>query len=151
MPQSLSAVYVHIVFSTKDRRPFLSDEPLRRQLYAGLASISRRLECPSLAIGGVADHVHLLGRQSRSITLADRVRDLKRLSSPWVKEQDPSLSQFAWQAGYGAFSVDPSGLEGVRQYIDGQEVHHRVTSFQDELRRLFRDADVEWDEKYVWD
>ena len=151
MPQSLSAVYVHIAFSTKDRRPYVKAPELRTELHAYLGGISNHLGCAPLIVGGVEDHIHLLARQARTISLADWVRKLKTGSSSWIKQREPGLSQFAWQAGYGAFSVDVAGTDQVRAYIRDQEEHHRRWSFQDEFRRLLAEHELEWDEKYVWD
>jgi REP element-mobilizing transposase RayT len=151
MPQSLSVVYIHLVFSTKYRQPFLRDIPLRNSLHAELGGISKRLDCPPIIVGGVEDHVHLLCRFGRTITQADWVKELKRVSNGWLKEQGPEYAQFQWQAGYADFSVSQSNLEEVKQYIARQEEHHRKMSFQDELRALFRKHEQEWDERYVWD
>jgi len=151
MPQSLSAVYVHIVFSTKERRRYIKTPELQIELHAYLGGISNHLGCAPLIVGGVEDHVHILARQSRTITLADRVRDLKSGSSTWIKERNPGLLQFAWQGGYGAFSVDSAGVEQVRAYIRNQEEHHHAWSFQDEFRKLLKEHDLAWNEKYVWD
>jgi putative transposase len=151
MPQSLSAVYLHLVFSTKERRPFLKDQVLRSECHAYLGGISKKLDCPVILAGGVEDHVHLLARQSRSIAQADWVKELKRASSLWIKERDPAAKEFAWQAGYGVFSVSFSHLEKVTEYIARQEEHHRVRSFQDELRAMLAKHRIEWDERYLWD
>jgi REP element-mobilizing transposase RayT len=151
MPQSLSAVHIHLVFSTKGRRPFLRDKALRDRLHSQLGGISNRLECPPTLAGGVEDHVHLLARLGRTVSQADWVKELKRASSIWLKEQDDGCAGFEWQSGYAAFSVSPSNLEQVRSYITNQEEHHRPMNFQDELRGLLRRHDIEWDERYVWD
>jgi REP element-mobilizing transposase RayT len=151
MPQSLSAVYLHLVFSTKERRPFLKDQVLRSECHAYLGGISKKLDCPVILAGGVEDHVHILARESRTITQADWVKELKRASSLWIKERDPAAKEFAWQAGYGVFSVSFSHLEKVTEYIARQEGHHRVRSFQDELRAMLAKNRIEWDEKYLWD
>jgi len=151
MPQSLSAVYVHLVFSTKERRPFLRDSEERESLHAYLGGISKALGCAPIIVGGVEDHIHLLARFGRTITQADWVKELKRVSNLWLKEQGPAYGEFQWQRGYAAFSVSQSNLERVKNYIVNQEAHHRKLSFQDELRALLRKHDVEWDERYVWD
>ena len=151
MPQSLSAVYVHLVFSTKERRPFLVDPTQRAALHAYLGGISKTLECPPLIVGGVEDHVHMLCRFGRTITQANWVKELKRVSNGWLKEQGPGYADFEWQGGYADFSVSQSNLEQVQQYIAGQEEHHRKVSFQDELRALLRRHEIEFDERYVWD
>jgi REP element-mobilizing transposase RayT len=151
MSQSLSQVYLHIVFSTKDRRPFLSDINLRKATHAYLAGICRNHDSPAVIIGGVEDHVHVLCRMGRTITIADLIRELKRESSKWVKEQSAKLGLFHWQAGYGAFSVSPSHVEPLKTYIATQEDHHRRETFQDEFRRLLKKYGIEYDERYVWD
>ena len=151
MPQSLSVVYIHLVFSTKDRRPFLRDAPVRAELHRYLGEISRRLECPSIAIGGVEDHVHLLVRFGRTVTPAEWVKEIKRVSNQWLKGQDPALADFEWQSGYAAFSVSQSNVAQVMEYIARQEERHRKRTFQEELRAFLRKHEMEWDERYVWD
>jgi putative transposase len=151
MPQSLSAVYHHLVFSTKDRRPFLRDKTVRDALHAYMGGVSKTLDCPPLIIGGVEDHVHLLCRFARTITQAEWVKELKRISNGWLKEQGRDYADFEWQGGYAVFSVSQSRLEPVKQYIASQEEHHRKTTFQDELRTLLRKHEIEFDERYVWD
>ena len=151
MPQSLSAVYIHLVFSTKERRPFLRDEAMRGALHSYLGGISKQLDCPPILVGGVEDHVHLLARFGRSITQAEWVKELKRVSNMWLKERDRDYADFQWQGGYADFSVSQSNLEQVTRYIANQAPHHRKIGFQDELRALLRKHQIEWDEKYIWD
>jgi len=151
MPQSLSAVYLHLVFSTKERRPFLRDKTVRDSLHACLGGVSKSLDCPPLIVGGVEDHVHLLCRFARTITQAEWVKELKRVSNGWLKEHGRDYADFEWQGGYADFSVSQSNLEQVKQYIASQEEHHRKTTFQDEFRTLLRKHDIEFDERYVWD
>ena len=151
MPQSLSAVYIHLVFSTKNRRPFLPDREKRAELHAYLGGVSKTLECPTLIVGGVEDHIHLLARFARTITQAEWVKELKRVSSLWLKEQDPTFDDFHWQGGYADFSVSMSNLDQVIEYIANQELHHQKMSFQDELRAMSRKHGIVWDERYVWD
>jgi putative transposase len=151
MPQSLVQIYAHIVFSTKNRQPLLRDRDFRAQTHAYLAGICKNLDCPALIIGGVEDHVHILCRFGKTIEIATLLRELKRDSSKWIKENDAALNDFHWQAGYGAFSVSPSHVDVLKKYILNQEEHHRRESFQDELRRICRKYDVEIDERYVWD
>jgi putative transposase len=151
MPQSLSAVYLHAVFSTKDRHRFLREPMLRINLHAFLGGVSRRLDCPSIIAGGTDDHIHQLIRLGRTIAQADWIKEIKRTSSLWVKQREPRLCSFAWQAGYGFFSVSPSDLDAVRQYIASQEENHRKVSFQDEFRTMLKEHGLEWDERYVWD
>jgi REP element-mobilizing transposase RayT len=151
MPQSLSAVYIHLVFSTKERRPLLRDKILREKLHAQLGGISKTLECPPLQIGGVEDHVHMLCRFGRTITQAEWVKEIKRVSNGWLKELAGDYADFEWQGGYADFSVSKSNLEEVERYICDQEAHHRKMSFQDEIRALLRRHEIEFDEKYLWD
>ncbi|HWI55744.1 MAG TPA: IS200/IS605 family transposase [Bacillota bacterium] len=151
MPQSLAKILVHIVFSTKERRPFLRDQPLREELHRYLGGILARHDCQPLIIGGVEDHVHLLSTLSRTCPVAEIIKELKRGSSLWLKAQMPELNDFAWQNGYGIFSIGFSQVEAVRGYIAGQEVHHRKVSFQDEFRAFLRRYAVAFDERYVWE
>ena len=151
MPQSLSAVCVHLTFSTKNRQPFLRDTAVRESLHAYLGGISNTLDCPPIIVGGVDDHVHILARLGRTITQADWVKELKRVSNLWLKGQGVDYAPFEWQGGYAVFSVSQSVVEKVKAYIAGQEEHHKTMSFQDELRELFRKHNIEWEERYVWD
>src|SRR5580698_283934 len=150
MPESLSSVLIHVIFSTKDRAPLL-DAEMRPKLYAYLAGAARGCGCECYRIGGVADHVHLAIRLSRTLTISDLIRELKSPSSNWLKNQSPALSNFAWQRGYGAFSVSFSALEELRHYIDTQEEHHRTRTLQGEYRLFLKKYEVEFDERYVWD
>lgn len=151
MPQSLSAVYIHLVFSTKERRAFLRDKTTRDTLHAYLGGISKQLECPPIRIGGIEDHVHVLAHFGRTITQAEWIKELKRVSNLWLKEQGREWADFQWQGGYASFSVSQSNLEQVKEYIARQEEHHRKATFQDELRALLAKHDIEFDERYVWD
>lgn len=150
MPQSLAQVYVHLVFSTKDRKPYLRDAPLRERLHAYLAGACRGQDCPPLRVGGVEDHVHLLARLGKTVSLATLTRELKKESTKWAKAE-AGLRDFRWQNGYGAFSISPSHVRATSEYVRNQEEHHRNESFQDEFRRLCRKYGMEPDERYVWD
>jgi putative transposase len=151
MPQSLANILVHAIFSTKERRPFLRDKARREELHRYLGGILTKLDCPPLIIGGVEDHVHLLCRLSRTCEPAAMVKELKRSSTVWLKTKHLEMADFAWQSGYGMFSIGFSQIESVRRYIEGQEEHHRTVSFQDELREFLRGYEMEFDERYVWD
>ena len=150
MSQSLTQIDLHIVFSTKDRKPFLKDSELRGDTHAYLGGICDNLSCPSMAIGGVEDHVHILCRLGKAIGIATLIRELKRDSSKWIKTKKRTLAAFHWQRGYGAFSISPSHVSILKKYIANQEEHHRTESFQDELRRLCRKYGVALDERYAW-
>jgi len=151
MGQSLAQLYVHIIFSTKDRHRFLINDGLRERTHAYLAGICRNQDSPALIIGGVEDHVHILCRLGKQTAVADLVREAKRDSSKWVKTQHTDLSRFSWQDGYGAFSVSPGHMEELRRYVANQVEHHRTESFQDEFRRVSAKYGVAIDERYVWD
>ena len=151
MSQSLSKIWTHLIFSTKDRYPFLTDATIRCDLHAYLASILKANNCPTLIVGGVSDHVHALFVLSKNHSIADIVYEIKRSSSKWVKRQAANLRQFYWQAGYGAFSVSQSHVEQVERYIRDQEKHHRKKTFQDEFREFLLKYQVDYDERYVWD
>jgi REP element-mobilizing transposase RayT len=151
VPQSLAKILVHTVFSTKDRRPFLRDKPLRDELHRYLGGILANLDCQPVIVGGVEDHVHLFCALSRTRDAAAMVKEIKRGSSLWLKIESPDLAGFVWQNGYGIFSIGFSQIESVRDYIAGQEKHHRKVSFQDEFRQLLRRYEIEFDERYMWD
>ena len=154
MPQSLANILLHAVWSTKDRFAFLTGKPLREELHRYLGGISARLDCPTLIVGGVADHVHILLRLARRITVADWVKEMKRASTVWLIDQaprDPMLSKFHWQSGYGIFSVSESKTDDVRAYIANQEERHAKHTFQDEYCRFLQAHRIEWDERYVLD
>lgn len=150
MPQSLSNILIHIVFSTKDRAPLLGPTT-RPALHAYLATVARNADCECYRVGGVADHVHLAVRFSRTITMANLIENLKTSSSKWLKTQSPDLAGFSWQRGYGAFSVEPANLDDLRRYIDNQEEHHRLHTFQEEYLYFLVKYSIEYEEKYVWD
>jgi REP element-mobilizing transposase RayT len=151
MPQSLVQIYVHLVFSTKHRQPFLKDNNFRDRTHRYLAGICGNLKCPAIAVGGVEDHVHALCRLGKTTEIADLIRDLKRDSSKWVKVENPQLAEFHWQEGYGAFSISPSHVEALTGYVARQEEHHRRETFQDEFRRLCQKYGLTIDERYAWD
>lgn len=146
MPQSLSKILVHIVFSTKDREPRI-EPSFERELHAYLATVARSCDSPVLQIGGMRDHVHLLVGLGRRTCIADLVKQLKQSSSVWLK----SHGRFYWQRGYGAFSIGESNAAACKRYIREQRAHHTKMTYQEELRELLRRYRVEFDERYVWD
>ena len=148
MPSTHASLHYHLIFSTKDRVPLIVAE-FRSRLHAYLGGIVKGLGGTPLAIGGIEDHVHLLVGLKTSHRLDYFVRDLKADSSEWVhKEMQKKI--FAWQKGYGAFSVSPSNVSAVKQYVLGQEKHHKRKSFQEEYIELLRASGVEYDERFVW-
>ncbi len=151
MSESLAQIYLHIVFSTKQRRKYLQNKLLREEVHRYLGGTCQHLKSPSLIVGGVDDHTPILCRLSRTQAVSELVRELKRESSKWIKSKDDSLADFHWQDGYGAFSISPSHVKALRGYIADQEKHHQKESFQDEFRRILKKYAVEYDERYVWD
>ena len=150
MPQSLSSILVHLVFSTKHREPLIALD-VEAALYAYLSGILKAKCCPALTIGGMPDHVHVLFQLARTAAISDVVEDLKKDSSRWIKTRGAAFGGFYWQAGFGAFSVGQSNVETTRKYIDNQKTHHTTRTFQEEYRILLRKYAVEFDERYVWD
>jgi len=150
MAQSLSNVLIHIIFSTKNRHSWLKDADVRSRLYAYLNGTLTGEGCSPILVGGFVDHLHILCQLSRTVSVADLVKRLKRSSSIWMKDEG-GIDKFAWQSGYGAFSIGQSQVEQVKGYISRQEEHHRRISFQDEFRAFLRRYRVQYDERYVWD
>ena len=146
MPQSLSKVILHIIFSTKNREPWLESNVRLR-----VATICRDLGAELVRVGGVVDHVHIVTTLPRTVSQAQLVEQIKKASSKWIKALDARYRGFFWQRGYGAFSVSPSQLDAVLQYIDWQQEHHRTRTFEEEYRELLHKHGVDFDERYVWD
>ena len=151
MAQSLARLWTHLIFSTKNRFPFLTDKVLRTEMHTYLAQVLRNHDCETLIVGGVEDHTHSLFALSRTLPIASVVKEVKRTSSNWIKETSPKLSKFYWQGGYAAFSVSQSNLAEVVRYIENQEEHHKRVTFQDEYRAFLEAYGVDYDERYVWD
>lgn len=150
MPQSLTKVYVHIVFSTKYRQPLI-DEAIKPELFAYLGGVCEALECHPVRVGGHRDHVHILCLLSKKIALMKLLEEVKKRSSKWIKTKGAAYENFYWQDGYGAFSVNPAEIKVVVRYIENQAAHHQQRDFQNEFRAFLHKYQVEFDEKYVWD
>ena len=150
MPQSLVRNIVHIIFSTKSRRPLIIPE-VREALKAYLIGTLKNLDSPSIETNCVEDHVHILCWVSKNHALKKILEEVKKSSSKWIKTKGRGLNDFYWQAGYGAFSVSQSNVEAVREYISRQEEHHKKMTFQEELRQFLKRHHVEYDDRYVWD
>jgi REP element-mobilizing transposase RayT len=150
MAQSLSKMILHLVFSTKERQKFIT-RLIRPRLHGYLAQVAREMGCEVHVVGGVADHVHLAIDFPRTITVADLLKKLKGTSSVWMKEQDREFSDFAWQGGYGVFSVSASHKHQLIEYIAHQEERHRKLTFEQEYRQFLTRYDIQVDEKYLWD
>lgn len=150
MGQSLVKNYIHIVFSTKHREQLISLH-VEAELYSYLGGICNNLDCQVITVGGYNDHIHILCLLSKKITLVKLMEELKSHSSKWIKNKDEVNGNFYWQDGYGAFSVNPSEVDTVIEYITNQHEHHATKSFQDEYRAFLKKYKVEYDERYVWD
>ncbi len=150
MAQSLSKVYLHTVFCTKGRKPFL-DANIRPHLFAYIGGIIKNLGAYPIVINGVEDHVHILSTFPRTITIARFVQFIKKDSSYWIKHTDAHYQSFAWQNGYATFSVSASGVAAVKKYIERQEEHHKEIAFQKEVIAFLEEYGVDYDEKYLWD
>ncbi len=150
MPQSLSRVYVHIVFSTKNRKNLIDDN-IETSLHEYLGGICKGLGCNPVRVGGYKEHVHILCLLSRKVAQMKLLEELKKQSSKWIKTKGKEYYGFYWQGGYGIFSINPSETDKVIEYIEKQHEHHKHKSFQDEFRAFLKKYKVEYDEQYVWD
>ena len=151
MSQSLSKVILHIVFSTKHRRPWLQDKNIRNELYAYMATVFKALDSPAILINGVEDHVHILCLLSRNYAMKKLLEEIKKQPSKWIKTKGLEYRDFYWQGGYGVFSVSESKLEELKDYLLRQEEHHKTMTFQEEFRWLCKVHGIAIDERYVWD
>lgn len=150
MPQSLAHNVIHLVFSTKERYPFISKD-VRDDLNGYIVGILRNNECHSIMTGSLSDHVHILFILSKNKALKDVVREIKAGSSRWLKGKVKSIDKFQWQGGYSAFSVSQSNVEAVVEYIRRQDDHHQALTFKEELEKLLVRHGLEFDENYLWD
>ncbi len=148
MSQSLSSILIHIIFSTKQRQSLILPE-IERDLYSYIAGIIQSHNAQCHEIGGIEDHIHLLISLPRTLALSKLLEEVKKGSSKWIKTK--GHTHFAWQNGYGAFSIGQSAYENLRKYIQNQKNHHKNISFQDEYRKILKKYQVTYDEKYVWD
>lgn len=150
MPQSLTSLTFHIIFSTRDRRPFITPV-IQQRIYDYIGGILAENNSRLLAAGGIADHIHLLVSLSKQLAVSDALRLIKANSSKWIHETFPKLRAFGWQTGYGAFTVSFSNISRVKTYIANQAEHHRTRDFQQEFRTFLKRHGLEYDERYVWD
>ncbi|MBZ5644007.1 MAG: IS200/IS605 family transposase [Acidobacteriia bacterium] len=150
MPQSLAKNLVHLVFSTKNREPVLT-EPVREPLCLYASAALRDLDSHVIAINAWHNHVHILFALSKNRSLAQIVMEVKRATSKWIKTQGKQFAKFHWQSGYGAFSIGQSGVDEVKTYIANQAEHHRVKTFEEEFRSFLKRYQIEFDERYIWD
>jgi putative transposase len=150
MSQSLTQLFVHLVFSTKHRKPIITQE-VQSELYNYMGGILNNLECSPIQIGGTTDHVHVLCVLSKKIATIKLIEELKKSSSKWIKFKGDNFSSFYWQDGYGAFSVGYTQIQVVQKYILRQEEHHSKITFQDEYRTFLKKYQIPYDERYIWD
>lgn len=150
MSQSLAQLLVHLVFSTRARRPWLTDD-VREPLHAYVGGIVADLKGTLLRAGSVSDHIHLLCALPRTRAPADVVREIKAGSSRWLRAGGTRHDEFHWQGGYGMFSISPSHRAALTQYIDRQAEHHRIVGFQEEFLRLLEVYGLQHDERILWD
>ena len=142
--------YSHCVFSTKERRPFITPA-LRERLWPFLGGIARQNKMKAIEIGGIEDHVHILLSLPATLSISKALQLIKGGSSKWIHETFPEHRLFAWQEKYGAFSVGASPLDDLIQYIKSQEDHHRGMTFQEEFLALLQKHRIEYDARYLWD
>ena len=148
MSQSFTNLIYHIVFSTKGRKPLIKNE-IQSRLYEYIAGTIRGLDGVTLEINGMEDHVHILTKLRPDKALSDVLRELKANASGWMHDVFPTLQDFSWQRGYGAFTVSQSNVEIVREYISSQKKHHQKKSFRDEFIEFLKTNGIEYDEKYL--
>lgn len=150
MPQSLSSILIHLIFSTKHREPYITPE-IEPELHAYVAAVLRELNSPSLTINGTTNHLHILFALSRTTAIAEIVEEIKKRSSKWIKTKGVGYRGFQWQIGYSVFSVSQSNVAALKKYIAEQKEHHRHKSFEEEYRTFLEKYGVAYDERYVWD
>jgi len=150
MSQALAKIYLHLIFSTKNRERSLPDD-VRDDLHSYMGGILHGLGCSPIEINTEPDHAHVLFVMTRTETISNVVGQLKKSSNDWLRNRDPQFRHFYWQGGYGVFSVSQSAVEEVRQYIRDQREHHKQVSFQDEFRTFLKRYEMEFDERYVWE
>jgi REP element-mobilizing transposase RayT len=150
MPQSLSKVYLHIIFSTKKRYPFI-DKEIEQELWSYISGICKEFECDTINVGGYNDHIHICCLLSRKITQIKLLEEIKKRSSRWIKTKGEQYENFHWQDGYAVFSVNPSKVEKLVTYINDQHKHHESLTYQQELLTSLKKHDIKYDEHYLWD
>ena len=149
MAQTLVSLLVHVIFSTKNREPFISSS-IEPELFAYMGGILKNQNSCLLDAGGTADHVHLLISQSKNVSLSSLMKDLRKDSSLWIKTKGREFDNFHWQDGYGAFSIGHSQIAELKKYINQQKEHHRKRTFQEELMAFFDEYGMEYDVRYLW-
>ena len=150
MPQSLFKVCAHMVWSTRSRRRFLH-EGVRPGLHSYVAGILRKMGCDAINVGGTGDHIHIVCCLSKTEPPVRLIQAAKGRSSGFAKTLGPDLHEFAWQRGYGIFSVAPHDFDAAVDYVEAQTEHHRTRTFREEFMRFVRQYDLPYDERYMWE
>ena len=150
MANTYTSLHFHFTFSTKHRHPWIAPE-IEQRVWAYLGGIAKKNNLKPLKIGGIEDHVHLLLGDAATIAPAKIAQLVKGGSSAWIHEEFPELADFAWQDGYGAFTVSKSVIPGISAYIENQREHHRTRTYQQEYRILLEQHGIDFDERYLWD
>lgn len=150
MSQSLADVILHFVFSTKGRNPWIQSD-VEEELYQYISGVCRNLDSPVIKINGVEDHIHVLLQLGKTIPISKLISEMKSSSSRWIKTKGDRYRDFAWQGGYGGFSVSRPNLEGAKKYLSSQKEHHKTVTFKEEFLTMLQRAQIPYDEKYLWD
>jgi len=149
MSQSLSKLYVHLIFHVKNERVLICQKD-EEELYAYLGGIIKQHFSEPIRIGGADNHIHILANMSKNISLANFIEEIKKNSSRWIKTKDIYYKNFAWQGGYAGYSVSQSKIEVVKKYIERQKEHHKKTTFKDEYIKFLNEYGINYDENYLW-
>jgi REP element-mobilizing transposase RayT len=149
MSQSLSKLFIHIIFHIKNGSIEIG-KTVSKELYAYMGAIIKDNESIPISINGTSDHIHILSVMSKNINLSKLVEEIKRHSSRWIKTKGEQYRRFAWQGGYGAFSVSHSLHDTTKRYIENQEIHHKKITFKDEYLLFLKEYSVNFNEQYLW-
>ena len=150
MPQFLTQIQIHLIFSTNHRAPLIKDK-IRDRLHHYIGVVLKNHNCPVTLVNSTEDHVHILFELDRAVTIKSAVQEVKNKTAVWMKTQGPEFSAFAWQVSYGAFAVSKSAIPAALSHISNQPNYHKKSSFQDEFRAALKEQGLEYDERYVWD
>jgi REP element-mobilizing transposase RayT len=149
MSQSLSKLYVHLIFHVKNNKCLIRPED-ERELFAYIGGVLKLSKSIPVCINGTEDHIHVLCIMSKNVSLADLLEDIKRNSSRWIKTRNAYYQSFAWQGGYSGYSVSQSKVEVVERYIQNQKEHHKHQTFKEEYIQFLKENGIEYNEEYLW-
>jgi REP element-mobilizing transposase RayT len=150
MPQSLTQIFIHLIFATKKRQPRITPE-IEERLFSYLGTICSEMGATPIQVGGYRNHIHMLFLMPKYVTLVDLIKKIKATSSIWLKTQGQEFHDFYWAEGYAAFSIDRNGKDKIVRYIQNQEAHHSKTLFESELESLLDQEEIPFDKRYLWD